>query len=136
MNKKEICKNFVKGKCIHGDKCYFSHDIPQEMIKIPQTCKYFLSNSCYNKKSECHHFHGFGGCLFHYKTIKANSGYINNLVKMDDTKFISSDEKSFIVLFLKDDKKSETSLDKKGIKIGKMIYSSDKVIFALQREGK
>ena len=54
---------------------------------------------------------------------------------MDDTKYISSDDKGFIIHFLQNDEKSETSLGKEGFKIGKMIYSSNKAIFALMKEG-
>ena len=136
MNKKELCQNFIKGNCLYGDKCKFSHEIPSDKIIIPKSCKYFLENRCRNKIEKCQFFHGFGGCLLYYKTIKGNKEIINNLVKMDDSKYISSDDKSFVVLFMKNDQKTEKSLEKEGFKIGKMIYSSDKVIFALRREGK
>ena len=55
---------------------------------------------------------------------------------MDDNKYITSDQLSFTVRFIQDNGISDTSLDKKGIKIGKMIFSSNKVIFSLKMEGK
>ena len=138
MKHKEICTYFLEGRCNRGNKCNFSHDIPQGVNLVPQTCQYFLTNSCKNKKDECRFFHGFGGCLLHMKSIKVKQEYIQNLVKMDDTKFISSDEKGFIVFFIQNEKPEEKPfiLDKEGFKIGKMIFSSNKAIFALRREGK
>lgn len=98
-------------------------------------CKYFLENSCNKPKGQCKFFHGFGS-LLHFKTIFTKKGNINNLLKMDDNKYITSDQLSFTVRFIQDNGISDTSLDKKGIKIGKMVFSSNKVIFSLKMEGK
>ncbi len=142
MKKKEVCTYFLQGNCKYGNKCRYSHEIsqgnPQHPNHIPQPCKYFLTNSCKNSQDECHYFHGYGGCLLHIKTIKKNNEYINNLVRMDDTKFISSDEKGFIISFIQNEEQKEQPflIGKEGYKIGKMIFSSNKAIFALRREGK
>ncbi len=142
MKKKEVCTYFLQGNCKYGNKCRYSHEIsqgnPQHPNHIPQPCKYFLTNSCKNSQDECHYFHGYGGCLLHIKTIKKNNEYINNLVRMDDTKFISSDEKGFIISFIQNEEQKEQPflIGKEGYKMGKMIFSSNKAIFALRREGK
>ena len=53
---------------------------------------------------------------------------------MDDIKFISSDEQVFYIRNSgNDDNYGETIAQ--GYKIGKLIYSSDKVICAIQKEG-
>jgi flavoprotein len=142
MKKKEICTYFLQGRCKHGNNCHYLHEIPQGNPQpsnhIPQPCKYFLTNSCNKTKEECHYFHGFGGCLLHIKTIKKNNENINNLIRMDDTKFISSEEKGFIISFIQNEEQKEQPflMEKEGYKIGKMIFSSNKAIFALRREGK
>ena len=134
--KKKYCAFFFKNQCKNGNNCPFLHEYPPgKELNDNYTCKFFLKNTCKNQNGTCNYFHGFGKRLLHIKTIEGNKDYINNLIKMDDTKYISSDDKSFIIHFLQNDEKSETSLGKEGFKIGKMIYSSNKAIFALMKEG-
>jgi hypothetical protein len=134
--KKKYCAFFFKNQCKNGNNCPFLHEYPPgKELNDNYTCRFFLANKCKNQNGTCNFFHGFGKRLLHIKTIEGNKDYINNLIKMDDTKYISSDDKSFIIHFLQNDEKSETSLGKEGFKIGKMIYSSNKAIFALMKEG-
>ena len=134
--KKKYCAFFLKNECRNGNNCRFLHEYPPgKELNDNYTCRFFLANKCKNQNGTCNFFHGFGKRLLHIKTIEGNKDYINNLIKMDDTKYISSDDKSFIIHFLQNDEKSETSLGKEGFKIGKMIYSSNKAIFALMKEG-
>ena len=134
--KKKYCAFFFKNQCKNGNNCPFLHEYPPgKELNDNYTCKFFLKNTCKNQNGTCNYFHGFGKRLLHIKTIEGNKNYINNLIRMDDTKYISSDDKSFIIHFLQNDEKSETSLGKEGFKIGKMIYSSNKAIFALMKEG-
>ena len=134
--KKKYCTFFLKNQCTKGNNCPFLHEYPPgKELNDNYTCKFFLKNTCKNQNGTCNYFHGFGKRLLHIKTIEGNKNYINNLIRMDDTKYISSDDKSFIIHFLQNDEKSETSLGKEGFKIGKMIYSSNKAIFALMKEG-
>ncbi len=134
--KKKYCAFFFKNQCKNGNNCPFLHEYPPgKELNDNYTCRFFLANKCKNQNGTCNYFHGFGKRLLHIKTIEGNKDYINNLIKMDDTKYISSDDKSFIIHFLQNDEKSETSLGKEGFKIGKMIYSSNKAIFALMKEG-
>ena len=99
-------------------------------------CKFFLTNSCKNE-NHCKFFHGFGDSLMHIKTLEnvTESQIITNLVKMDNTKYIISDEQSFIVRFAGNDEEVKETLNKEEFKLGKMIYSNNKVIFGLKKEG-
>ena len=134
--KKKYCTFCLKNQCKNGNNCPFLHEYPPgKELNDNYTCRFFLANKCKNQNGTCNFFHGFGKRLLHIKTIEGNKNYINNLIRMDDTKYISSDDKGFIIHFLQNDEKSETSLGKEGFKIGKMIYSSNKAIFALMKEG-
>ena len=142
MQKKPVCKYFLENRCNRGDKCPFLHEIPPGMQPNPQQpqhpqqhnshiCKFFLSNSC--SKPNCGFFHGYGNQLKHLKTINGDIE-INNLIKMDDSKYIASNEREFIVRFTNRNEEVKESLNKEGFKIGKMIFSGNKVIFGLMKE--
>ena len=142
MQKKPVCKYFLENRCNRGDKCPFLHEFPPGMQPNPQQpqhpqqhnshiCKFFLSNSC--SKPNCGFFHGYGNQLKHLKTINGDIE-INNLIKMDDSKYIASDEREFIVRFTNRNEEVKESLNKEGFKIGKMIFSGNKVIFGLMKE--
>ena len=140
MKKREICRYFLKGICNKGNNCPFLHELPQGEAPNPHPidnsiCKFFLSDSCNKTGDTCNFFHGFGKRLFHIKKIERNGSSITNLIKMDDNKYISSDDQNFFVHFIQNDEKAKTSLEKEGFKIGKMIYSSNNVIFGLRKEG-
>jgi hypothetical protein len=68
------------------------------------------------------------------KKIENHQKPINNLINMDDTKFISSDERTFYIRFSGNDNSHEETIAE-DYKIGKLIYSSEKVICAIQKEG-
>jgi hypothetical protein len=53
---------------------------------------------------------------------------------MDDSKYIASNEREFIVRFTNRNEEVKESLTKEGFKIGKMIFSGNKVIFGLMKE--
>ena len=142
MQKKPVCKYFLENRCNRGDKCPFLHEFPPGMQPNPQQpqhpqqhnshiCKFFLSNSC--SKPNCGFFHGYGNQLKHLKTINGDIE-INNLIKMDDSKYIASNEREFIVRFTNRNEEVKESLTKEGFKIGKMIFSGNKVIFGLMKE--
>ena len=144
---KPICAFYLKGHCRFGDKCKNFH--PPNQGSIPMThpglnpnpilsqpsshnCTFFLKNSC--TKKDCYFFHGYCDRLEYVKTIDNHNKEINNLLNMDDIKFISSDEQVFYIRNSgNDDNYGETIAQ--GYKIGKLIYSSDKVICAIQKEG-
>ena len=137
MKSSAICPFFLQGKCKFGAGCKNLHEYPQGNAPIPQssnvlTCKYFLSNKC--NRPTCQFFHGFGNRLLHIKSIEANEKLIN-LIKMDNTKYITSDEKSFIIRFIQNDETYINSMEQEGFEIGKMIYSANKVIMALKKKG-
>ena len=142
MSKKTVCKFFLNGFCKNGDNCKYSHitgDVvmnPQNQPKFPtqknNSCTFFLKNAC--TKNNCPFFHGYCDRLQHVKTIKNHSNEINNLVIMDNTKFISSDTQTFYVRFSGNDEFRAETINQDH-KIGKLIYSSNKVICAIQGKG-
>ena len=140
--KTPICKFFLTNSCNRGNKCPYRHEYPpnyqpnpQQQQQHPQNnshiCKFFLMNKC--TKKNCTYFHGYGTKLKHMMTYKGDKEIIN-LIKMDETKYISSDEKDFIVRFTNNPEESKQSLNKDEFKIGKMIFSGNKVIFGLMKE--
>ena len=144
-NKKIICPYFLKNKCIYGSNCRDSHDLSMidDALNIrpapinfkqqsPKTCIYFLENRC--TKKDCAYFHGYCDRLQHVKIIDEHTSEINNLVKMDDTKYISSDIQAFYVRFSGNSNNVKKAINQ-GYKIGKLIFSSDKAICAVQKEG-
>lgn len=142
-NKKQICQYFLKGNCRFGDKCHNSHDISMiddttnaqpapPTFNQQKACKFFLENKCTNDK--CHFFHGYCDRLQHVKTIKDHLNEINNLVNMDNVKFISSDKQSFYVRYSRNDDSHKQTISQE-YKIGKLTFSSNKVICGIQKEG-
>jgi hypothetical protein len=144
-NKKIICPYFLKNECIYGSNCWYSHDVSMidnslnirpAPINFKQqsskTCTYFLENRCTYK--DCAFFHGYCDRLQHVKIIDEHTSEINNLVKMDDTKYISSDIQAFYVRFSGNSNNVKKTINQ-GYKIGKLIFSSDKAICAVQKEG-
>ena len=142
--KNQICTFFLQNRCNRGDKCPYRHEYPPNYQPNPQQqhhphndphnshiCKFFLKNSC--TKENCTYFHGYGTKLRHLKTYKGDKE-ISNLIKMDETKYIASDEKDFIVRFTNNTEESKQSLNKDEFKIGKMIFSGNKVIYGLMKE--
>jgi len=143
MNKK-ICEFFLKGKCKFGNQCHNLHTFPPNYQSNPMTkpqshhhapknsvCTFFLKNAC--TRPNCPFFHGYGNFLQHVKTYE-NEKIINNLIKVNEKEFISCDEKAFIVRFTDNRKEEPQSLSKEGYKIGKMIFSGNKIIFGLKKE--
>ena len=146
MNKK-ICEFFLKGKCKYGNQCHNLHQYPPNFQQNPSSkphsfsnfrnqkssaiCTFFLKNAC--TKQNCPYFHGIGNILQHVKIFKSDK-IINNLIKVDEKEFIACDEQAFIVRFSDNVKEVKESLNKEGYKIGKMIYSGNKIIFGLKKE--
>ena len=132
MTSKPICTFYLNGKCKYGDKCKYSHDAPMTNHKSNNTCTFFLSNKC--NKPNCNFFHGYADRLQYLKTIDNHTNEINNLVNMDDKKYISSDSQVFYVRFSGNDEIHGENISQE-YKIGKLIYSSNKVIYAIEKEG-
>ena len=143
MSKRNICKYYLSGCCQFGDKCKNIHNMngdinmnPQNQPKFPtqktSTCSFFMKNKC-NKGNNCNYFHGYCDRLQYVKTISNHLNEINNLVIMDNTKYISSDKQTFYVRFSRNDEFRGETINQ-DYKIGKLIYSSNKVICAIQKD--
>ena len=129
---KKVCQYYLNGNCMFGDKCKNLHQgNPSHNNHQRKDCTYFLSDSC--KKPNCHFFHGYCERLEHVKKIENHQKPINNLINMDDTKYISSDERTFYIRFSGNDNVHEETIAE-DYKIGKLIYSSEKVICAIKKE--
>lgn len=147
MSDKKICPFFLRGICRYGAGCKDLHEYPNSnpgnsINPIPKNpnqntkstnCKYFFTNTC-NKGSNCPFFHGYADRLQHIKTIDNHQNQINNLVNMDDTKYISSDNQVFYVRFSGNDDLHGENISSE-YQIGKLIYSSNKVICSIQKNG-
>ncbi len=139
---KSICSFYLKGTCKYGEKCKFLHptDVPIQIIddttnaqtsqKTTSVCHFFLNNKC-NKGNNCPFLHGYCNRLEHLKSIDNHQYPISNLVNMDNIKYISSDEKSFHIRFIGNNQEHGENIAQ-DYKIGKLIYSSNKVICAIQ----
>lgn len=145
---KKVCQFYLKGCCRYGKDCKNSHDVPVPMNTTNtqsntqsdpnyhnsnDICRYFLTSKC-NKGEKCEYFHGYCDRLKHVKTIDDHKNEINNLVKMDDTKYISSDNQIFYVRFSGSDEKYGNNIDQP-YTFGKLIYSLNKVVCAVQKSG-
>jgi hypothetical protein len=145
MQKKTICQHYLMGKCKFGDKCRNIHpdDInmrsqnsQQNPVKAPNkssTCHFFLNNKC-DKKEKCEYFHGYCDRLQYVKTIGNHKNEINNLVNMYETKFISSDFETFYMIDSGTNQFQGENITQE-YKIGKLIYSNNKIIFGIQKGG-
>lgn len=146
MQKSIICQHYLKGKCKFGDKCRNIHhsddiimpspDSQQNPIKAPNkstTCRFFLDNKC-DKKEKCEYFHGYCDRLQYIKTIGNHKNEINNLVNMYETKFISSDFETFYMTDFGTNQFQGENITQE-YKIGKLIYSNNKIIFGIQKGG-
>uniref|UniRef100_A0A8D0H587 C3H1-type domain-containing protein n=1 Tax=Sphenodon punctatus TaxID=8508 RepID=A0A8D0H587_SPHPU len=51
---KQICKYFLKGRCIKGDQCKFDHDA--EIEKKKEICKFYIQGYC-TKGENCIYMH-------------------------------------------------------------------------------
>ena len=142
MKKKEKCSYFFRdGYCKYGNNCKFSHENDKEENVPKQNkeksnidkniCFHFLDNKCNKPKGKCKYFHGFGDTLQYEETIQAHKDQIINLIKMDNEKYISSDNQSFIIRLIHKDVNHEQPFNE--YKIGKMIYSSNNAIFILSK---
>ena len=130
------------GKCKFGNKCKNLHtydvQMNQESSPISQiqpkptttTCHFFLDNKC-TKGSNCPYFHGYCDRLEYLKSIENHQSNITNLVIMDNIKYISSDERSFHIRFsgINNEHGQNIAQD---YTIGKLIYSSDKLIMSIK----
>jgi len=150
--KKTICPYFLRNECKFGANCKYSHQIddvhmpmnnhsPNQVSNIlakylkqfPHSCKFFLQNNC-SKNEKCSYFHGYCYRLKPVKTIVKHQNDIINLLNIDNSRYISSDDKAFYIRISGSDEFTENNISQE-YKIGKLIYSSDKIICSIEKEG-
>jgi len=51
------CKWFALGKCVRGDNCNFSHDLPDLHSRRPTTCMFFKGPGTCRNNDQCPYFH-------------------------------------------------------------------------------
>lgn len=86
QQKREICKYFFKrGKCIHNEKCTYSHDVTP-IYKISKLCKFLVKGTC--EKENCIFSHDYK-LFFCRNNVIYNSCY-NPLCKFKHIKIDSS----------------------------------------------
>ncbi|ANQ09969.1 Zinc finger protein [Plasmodium coatneyi] len=86
QQKKEICKFFFrKGKCIHGEKCTYSHDVTP-IYKISKLCKFLVKGTC--QKENCIFSHDYK--LFFCRNNVIYNSCLNPLCKFKHIKIDSS----------------------------------------------
>ena len=134
MPNKVVCNFYINGFCKFGNNCKNIHpDIINQPINSQNVrpCKFFLNDKC-TKNNDCQFFHGYCNRLEHVKKIVNHKNNINNLINMDESKYISSDDKTFYVRFSNDDAFHDETIAN-DYKIGKLKYSSEKVICAIEK---
>lgn len=145
MESKKPCIYYLKGNCRNGKNCKFSHDVDVNMKpNIPNTpnnqnfqnnqhgshdCIHFLKGNC-TRGDKCAYFHGYLERLQYDRSINNHNSLVNELIFMDDKKYISSDEDQFFIRQIdnKEEKNDISYKIKEGCKIGKTIFSGNKVI--------
>lgn len=132
-NNKTICLFFLKGHCKFGKNCKNIHpdNVNSQITQNVSVCTFFLKDAC-TKNNNCHYFHGYHNILEHVKKIVNHKNNINILLNMNESQFISSDDKTFYVRFSGNDNFHDETIAQ-DYKIGKLIYSSGKVICAIEK---
>lgn len=149
MEKKQPCIFFLKGNCKKGKNCPFSHDVDVNMRSNnfsninnnpmfqqnnnSHNCKYFMEGRC--NRDGCSFFHGYCNRLQHFKTISNQKNLIKELIKTGNTSYISVDDNEFFARKLENPNENNDPSNKiaDGFKIGKVIFSGNKVICSVEK---
>ena len=132
--KNQICRNYeTYGKCQYGDKCYFLHIEPEDKKEEKEKKE---KNDKKEKKINLSKIkEKFGGYGQNIKFIVTQEEYatdINNIIKLNDNRYLTSDSNEFHISEIKENEKDEyiyKSEYRPNAKFGKMIFSSQKLIF-------
>lgn len=97
---------------------FLSLDISDNKKNI---CKYFLSGNCTNKN--CSFIHGYGDRLINISKIPSHNLPINNILKISENKFLTTDEKSLKIYSIENEIKCIfTNIVRDSGKISKVLY--------------
>ncbi|KEG04712.1 zinc finger protein, putative [Plasmodium vinckei vinckei] len=107
--KKDICKFFFKkGKCIHNEKCNYSHDVTP-IYKISKLCKFLIKGNCHKDNCMFSHDYNFFFC---------RNNLINNSCTNPSCKFKHAKIDASI-----------TNTDKYNSEVDNLLSSDDKIRF-------
>lgn len=143
-HKNQICKFFNRPEgCRNGDKCPYIHQIngtvPNTFQHNPQNkhdshvCKYFLNNTNCPFYPKCAYFHGYCEKLAFNNTLEEHQKPIKAIISLDEVKYLSSDEDTFFVRTGENGFIHKQTVEN-GFKIGKIIFSGNKVIYGKERQ--
>ena len=145
MEKSQPCKYYLKGVCKNDKNCRFSHDIDINMRpnnssstdnnpmnhqnNNSHNCIHFMKGNC-TRGDKCAYFHGYCNRLQHIKTINNQKNIVKELISTGNTSYISVDDNELFARKLENVNESDDESDKihEGYKIGKVIFSEDKII--------
>ena len=116
---KKICKNYLNGICFYGNKCFYSHDIPNKF------------NSDFNKNKKPKSSENDSGKLEYLNTIEEHNQNIDNIIALNDSNYLTSDINEFYIRTIGMNNSNKENFEKDS-KINKVIYSSGKIIFAVE----
>lgn len=140
------CRFWKLGTCNKGDKCPYLHTGPpgnsgifpqnsQSSNQQSSTCWFFMSQDGCTKQN-CPYFHGYLEKLEIFAKLQEHQIPITGLVRMDNQKFITVDSKEFYIRFIDNLKTPyKNSIDQDGLSVCKLIFSGNKVICGVQKEG-
>lgn len=146
--KNQECRYYKQGRCNKGDKCEYLHLNPPMNTSSPypqdqpctstqnqesHICRHFLKDAC--TRANCAYFHGYLEKLEFVYKIENHQKDILDLIYMDDTKFLSSDSNLFCVRMINDPNQFfNYEANEKEYKIGKIAFSNNKVILAMEKQ--
>ena len=115
---KKMFKNYSKGFYPNQNKYNFTKNKPNIQNESKQVQKPFNTANLYGK-------------LQYIKTIEEHTQPINNIISLDNLKYLTSDNNEFYIRTLENNENLKENFGKDS-KINKIIYSSGKIIFSVE----
>ena len=115
---KKMFKNYSKGFYPNQNKYNFTKNKPNIKNESKQVQKPFNTAN-------------LNGKLQYIKTIEEHTQPINNIISLDNLKYLTSDNNEFYIRTLENNENLKENFGKDS-KINKIIYSSGKIIFSVE----
>ena len=116
---KKMFKNYSKGFYPNQNKYNFTKNKPNIKNENKQVQKPFNTEN-------------LNGKLKYIKTIEEHTQPINNIISLDNLKYLTSDNNEFYIRTLEENNETLKDNFGKDSKINKIIYSSGKIIFSVE----